>query len=99
LDNSFTGHHTNNLLYYTNLTLGERIDILSGYYSNIETYRHFFKTDKENKHRALYVLDFANKPEDCTIDEKDFYFEKIPVSIYRKRTETLTALFVLSDKR
>jgi 2-polyprenyl-3-methyl-5-hydroxy-6-metoxy-1,4-benzoquinol methylase len=87
-----------NPFHHTNLKVGEWIDILSEYYTNIETYRHFFMTNKKNKHDAPYVLDFANKPEDCTINESNFYFEKNSESIYRKRTETLTALFVLSGR-
>ncbi|MBE0425215.1 MAG: class I SAM-dependent methyltransferase [Nitrospirae bacterium] len=88
-----------NPFHHTNLKVGEWIDILSGYYTNIETFRHLFKTNKKNKHGDPYVLDFANKPKDCTIDEKDFFFEKVPVSTYLNKTETLTALFVISGKR
>jgi len=88
-----------NPFHHTNLKVAEWIDILLGYYNNIDTYGHLFKTEKKNRQGAPYVLDFANRPEDCTIDEKDFYFEKIPSSIYRKGTDTLTALFVLSSKR
>jgi len=88
-----------NPFHHTNLTVGEWIDILSGYFTNIETYGHFFMTGKKNKNGGPYVLDFANAPEDCTISEKDFYFEKVTASSYRMRTETLTALFVASGKK
>jgi hypothetical protein len=88
-----------NPFHHTNLKVAEWIGIFSGYYSNIETYRHFFRTDKKNKRGDPYILDFSNKSEDCTINESDFYFEKIPESTYRTKTETLTALFVLSGKR
>jgi 2-polyprenyl-3-methyl-5-hydroxy-6-metoxy-1,4-benzoquinol methylase len=88
-----------NPFHHTNLKVGEWIDILSGYFTNIQTYRHLFRTDKKNKNEGPYVLDFANTPEDCTIDEKDFYFEEASVSSYRIGTETLTALFVASNKK
>lgn len=88
-----------NPFHHTNLKVGEWIDILSGYFTNIQTYRHLFRTDKKNKNGNPYILDFANAPEDCTIDEKDFYFEKVPMPSYRTRTETLTALFVALGKK
>jgi 2-polyprenyl-3-methyl-5-hydroxy-6-metoxy-1,4-benzoquinol methylase len=88
-----------NPFHHTNLKVGEWIDNLSGYWKNIETYCHLFKTEKKNKQGMPYVLDFANTPEDCMIDEKAFYFEKMPVPVYREGVETLTALFILSGKR
>jgi 2-polyprenyl-3-methyl-5-hydroxy-6-metoxy-1,4-benzoquinol methylase len=87
-----------NPFHHTNLKVGEWIDILSSSFADIQTYRHFFRTDKKNNNGGPYILDFANAPEDCNINEKDFYFEKVPVSGYRTRTETLTALFVASNK-
>ena len=88
-----------NPFHHTNLEVGEWIDILSAYFTDIQTYRHLFRTDKKNKNGNPYILDFANAPEDCCIDEKDFYFEQAPLSSYRMRTETLTALFVASNNR
>lgn len=88
-----------NPFHHTNLKVGKWIDILSGYYTNIETFRHLFKTNKKNKDGDPYVLDFTNKPEECIIDEKDFFFEKVPVSNYLNKTETLIVLFVISGKR
>jgi 2-polyprenyl-3-methyl-5-hydroxy-6-metoxy-1,4-benzoquinol methylase len=88
-----------NPFHHTNLTVAEWIDILSSYFHSIETYRHLFDTNKKNKHGAPYILDFANTPEDCTINENDFFFEKISESMYREKAETLTAVFVLSGKK
>jgi 2-polyprenyl-3-methyl-5-hydroxy-6-metoxy-1,4-benzoquinol methylase len=88
-----------NPFHHTNLQVDEWIDILSGYFNNIETYRHLFKTGKKHKNGAPYVLDFSNSPEDCNIDEEDFYFERVPDSLYRNRIETITALFLCSGKR
>jgi 2-polyprenyl-3-methyl-5-hydroxy-6-metoxy-1,4-benzoquinol methylase len=88
-----------NPFHCTNMTVAEWIDILSIYFNNIETYRHFFKTDKTNKNGTPYILDFSNSPKNCIIDESDFYFEKVPVSSFREGIETLTAIFVLSSKK
>jgi 2-polyprenyl-3-methyl-5-hydroxy-6-metoxy-1,4-benzoquinol methylase len=88
-----------NPFHHTNLQVGEWIEILSGYFKHIETFRHLFKTVKKNKDGAPYVLNFANSFEDCTIDEEDFYFEKVPVSLYQNRMETITALFITSGKK
>ena len=88
-----------NPFHHTNLNVSDWIDILLGYFNNIETYRHLFKTGKKDISGDPYVLDFANSPEDCTINEEDFYFEQVSVSLYRNRTETITALFITSGKK
>lgn len=78
--------------YHLNIwTPRQWYETLSGYFDEIQAYRHFF--DKPG-----ITLDFANAPQQTKITERDFQFQPIPLAALYQ-LPTLTALFAIRKPR